>query len=282
MSELSEGKGEKGWALVTGASSGIGAAFARQLARDGFDVIVVARRRERLEALARELREQHGVEVEVVAADLAAPDGLAAVEACIRRVTDLALLVNNAGFGAYRPFVDLDPAAAEALVDLHVLAVTRLTRAALPGMIERGAGAIVNVASLLAFTSSLPPRPLPARVTYAAAKAYIVAFTELLQHELAGTGVRAQVLCPGLVYTEFHNVAGVERMQLRSPPMQPEEVVSASLTGLRLGETVCAPGLEDTTLLDNLAESQRAVFTAAAASPLASRYASGGESSLGS
>src|SRR5437763_943378 len=142
-------------ALVTGASAGIGQAFAGRLARDGHDRIVVARRRERLEALARRLGEAHQSDVQVLLADLATPAGVDAVAA---RAADapLALLVNNAGFGGYRPFIELDPAVADGLLSIHVRAVVQATRAALPGMVARGSGGVINVASLLALSGSVP------------------------------------------------------------------------------------------------------------------------------
>jgi short-subunit dehydrogenase len=263
---------QKRRAVVTGASSGIGVAFARRLAADGFDLMVVARRRERLEALADQLRRDAGVGVEVVAADLTDPEQLAELEARVAADGSLELLVNNAGFAGYMPFVELDPDQAEALIRVHVLAVTRLTRAALPGMIQTGRGAIINVASLLAFTGSIPPEPLPSRATYAAAKAYMVTFTQALAHELRDTGVRLEVLCPGLVKTEFHRVAGFEP-RLPFPPMEPEEVADAALTGLELGEVICIPGLQNPELFEQASSQQRAIFQAASPGPLAARYA---------
>jgi short-subunit dehydrogenase len=158
-------------ALVTGASSGIGAAFAERLARDSYDLVVVARRLQRLEELARRLRKGQETEVEVLVADLTKPAELRAVEERIRGTGNLEfeLLVNNAGFSGYMPFIDLDPDRAEELVQLQVVAPTRLIRAALPGMIARGHGAVINVSSLLAFSASVPAAaPLPKRVTYAA------------------------------------------------------------------------------------------------------------------
>jgi uncharacterized protein len=260
-------------ALVTGASSGIGAAFAQRLGKEGFDLVVVARRRRRLETLAERLTRDAGVEVEVIAADLTDSDDVRRLEATIGEDAALELLVNNAGFGGYMPFLELDPDIAEALIRVHVLALTRLTRAALPAMLERGRGAVINVASLLGFTGSMPPQPLPHRATYASAKAYMITFTQALAHELDGTGVRLQVLCPGLVKTEFHEVAGFDRAQVPFPPMEPEEVVDASLTGLQLGEVICVPGLEDLEVLERAAEHQRAVFQTAIGGPLADRYA---------
>ena len=180
------------------------------------------------------------------------------------------LLVNNAGFAGYGPFVDADPEVVDDLISVHVRAVTRLTRAVLPGMVRRGSGAIINVASLLAFSATLPPQQLPWRATYVGAKAYLVAFTQDLGGELAGTAVRAQVCCPGLVGTDFH--AGMDMSGIPFPVMEPAELVDAALEGLRLGEVVCVPGLDDTGLLDQLGEAQRALLLTAVASQLAERY----------
>ena len=166
-------------ALVTGASSGIGAAFARRLARDGYDLILVGRDASRLSVADPDVKPA------VLVADLATDDGIAAVA---ERATGVDLLVNNAGFGGYREFCDVDSQVVADLVSVHVMAVSRLARAAIPAMIARGSGAIINVASLLAFSGTLPPRPLPCRAVYAGAKAYQVAFTQALAGELAGTG----------------------------------------------------------------------------------------------
>lgn len=182
-------------ALITGASSGLGEAFAERLAADGHDLIVVARREDRLRALADRLRDRHGAATQVLVADLTAPEDLRRVEAQIAAGPALDLLVNNAGFGGYRPFLQLDPDRAEELIRLQVLAVTRLARAALPAMVARGRGALINVSSQLAFSAALPSPPLPpGRAVYAATKAYVNAFTQLLHGELAGTGVRVQAL----------------------------------------------------------------------------------------
>jgi uncharacterized protein len=265
-------------ALVTGASSGIGAAFAERFAGDGYDLIVVARRRERLEALAQRLREEQGIEVDVLAADLADPGELRAVEERIRTTTNLAMLVNNAGFSGYMPFIELDPDRAEGLIRLQVVAPTRLTRAALPGMIARGGGAIINVSSLLAFSASVPAAaPLPKRVTYAATKAYLNAFTTLLNREVQGTGVRMQVLCPGVVDTEFHSQADLARHASGGvPALKPQAVVEASLAGLRLGEVICAPTLDDPALITRCQESERGLLQSSVrAGAVSKRYTDG-------
>ena len=265
-------------ALVTGASSGIGAAFAQRLAGDGYDLIVVARRRERLEALAQRLHEEQGIEVDVLAADLTDPAELRVVEERIRTTTTLEMLVNNAGFSGYMPFVELDPDRAERLIRLQVVVPTRLARAALPGMIARGGGAIINVSSLLAFSASVPAAaPLPKRVTYAATKAYLNAFTMLLHNELQGTGVRMQVLCPGVVDTEFHSQADLARHASAGVrAMKPQAVVEASLAGLRLGEVICVPALDDPALIPQYQESERGLLQSSVrAGAVSKRYTDG-------
>lgn len=262
-------------ALITGASAGIGAAFAERLAREGYDVVLVARRRDRLEELARRLRQDYGTTAQVLAADLTRPDELRAVEQYVATEPALDLLINNAGFPGYRPFVQLDPDQAEELIRLHVVATTRLTRAALAGMVARDRGNIINVASMLAFSASLPGvAPLPQRAVYAACKAYIVSFTELLHHELEGTNVRVQALCPGIVRdTEFHeSVPGFDRSRLALAGVGPREVVTAALAGLQLGEVVCAPGLDDSALLDDLRACERRLIERGARGVLAPRY----------
>ncbi len=260
-------------ALVTGASSGIGAAFAERLARDQYDVIVVARRRERLEALAQRLHENHHVTVQVMVADLTQPSELHAVEKRIAEDTALELLVNNAGFGGYMPFVKLDPDRAEELINLQVVAVTRLTRAALPGMIARGHGAIINVSSRLAFSAALSAPTMPKRATYAATKAYINTFTQILHDELAGTGVRVQALCPGVVRTEFHERMGQDPARIPAAiVMSPEDIVVASLAGLKLGEVICVPALDDPGLVAQIEQDQRQLWEHSGGNTIANRY----------
>jgi short-subunit dehydrogenase len=253
-------------ALVTGASSGIGRAFAERLADDGYDLIVVGRRRERLEALAAS---RPGVEVRVVTADLATDAGIDAVaELCASQ--PLTMLVNNAGVAHYMPMVDLPAATARELLQVKVVAPTLLTRAALAGMITRGAGTIVNVAGMLAFAG---PAPAPARqggrAVYVGTLANAVAQTQTLHAELAGTGVTAHVVCPGIVATEFHEVQGMDLSAV--PRMSAEDVVTAALAGVALGEVVSAPGVEDHQLLEAVFGADLAAF--GGQSPhLAARY----------
>jgi short-subunit dehydrogenase len=271
MPPTAAAKSSRPVALVTGASAGIGAAFAERLARDGYDLVLVARRRERLDELAARLESGGtGARAEVLVADLTLPAGID--DACKRLAAApaVSLLVNNAGFGGYAPFAELAVPVIEALIDVHVRAVTRLTRAALPAMLLAGAGGVINIASLLALSGTLPARPLPHRATYAGAKAYMLAFTQALAGELAGTGVRVEVCLPGLVATEFHAVQGWGRLPL--PHMSSEDVVTAALAALEQGEVVCVPGLEDPSLLEQIGEAQRAVMGAGNKPALAARY----------
>jgi short-subunit dehydrogenase len=215
----------------------LGTAFAEALARRGFDLVVVARRRERLEALAEELRDCYEVAVQVLAADLTQAADLQAIESRVASDASLTVLVNNAGVGTIGRFAELDPDREEAEVRLNVVALSRLTRAALPGMIARGLGGIINVSSVTALL------PGPYHATYGATKAFVNSFTEALHEELRGTGVRVQALCPGFTRTEFQERAGVASRRVPSFAwMSPEYVAEASLAALRRGALVCVPG----------------------------------------
>ena len=200
--------GEHQVALVTGASSGIGTEYALQLAALGYEVILVARRTHRLEALAAEVEAQYGVHAMVVTADLSTEEGIQRVERVLAGTDDLGVLVNNAGLGLNGAFADLDIDEHTRLIELHVAATVRLTRAALPAMLAQKRGAIVNVASLMAFY------PLYGSSTYGATKCYLRSFTEALHQELVGNGVRAQALCPGFVQTEMQEAAGIDPIPL--------------------------------------------------------------------
>ena len=259
-------------ALVTGASSGIGQVFAERLAQQGYDLILAARRHDRLEELAGRLKRDRGAAADVIVADLTDPKGLATVEARAASDDALALLVNNAGFAGYQPFAGIDTKVIDDLIDVHIRAVTHLTRAALPGMIRRGNGAIINIASLLSLTGTIPPNPLPHRATYAGAKAFMLAFTQALAGELGGTGVHVQVCLPGRVATEFHVAHGIDTSKL-PPAMSADDVVTASLAALAQNEVVCIPGLSDPALFGQLSEAQVKVFRASAMQAvLAERY----------
>lgn len=255
-------------ALITGASSGIGKAFAERLAGDGYDLIVVGRRLERLEALAASLPE---VKVRVVAADLCADDGIDTV-ADLCSGQPLTMLINNAGVAHYMPMADLPAHKARELLQVKVVAPTMLTRAALPGMIERGVGTIVNVAGMIAFSGPAPTSQMPRRAIYAGTLAHTVTMSQALHAELQGTGVNVHVVCPGVVATEFHEVQGMDLSAV--PRMSADDVVVAARAGIVLGEVVSAPGFEDYSLLEAVFGADLAAF--AAQSPrLASRYRAG-------
>lgn len=232
-----EGGGPRRRALVTGASAGIGLAFAERLARDQYDLVLVARSRERLEDLSKRLRDDRGVAAEVVVADLTQAAGLRAVEALVADDTALDLLVNNAGFGTQGRFAELDVDREEEEIRLNVVALVRLTRAALPHMVQRGRGQIVNVSSMAGFY------PSPFVATYGATKAFVTSFTESLAEELRDSGVRLQALCPGFTRTEFQERASIDTSQIPSFAwMSAEDVVEASLAALGRDEIVVVPG----------------------------------------
>jgi short-subunit dehydrogenase len=221
-------------ALITGASSGIGEVFARKLAARGYDLIVVARREDRLRALAADL----ATHVEVLPADLAHEDGIAAVERAIRECAELELLVNNAGFGTRGRFWEIDVAGQERMHRVHVLATMRLTHAALAQMVPRGRGAVISVSSVAAFGQS------PGSVSYCATKAWINSFTEGLDMELrkVKSPVKVQALCPGYTVSEFHDTLGMDKQLIpNSLWLRADDVVEASLRGLERGTVIVVP-----------------------------------------
>ena len=232
-------RGSRPVALVTGASAGLGTCFARRLAGQGYDLVLVARRRERLEALAGELARRHGARVEVLPADLTREAELKSVEDRIALTENLEFLLNNAGFGTVGPFYEAAVESQDAMHRLHVIATLRLTHAALRKMTARGKGAVVNVSSVAGFI------PLPNTTSYYATKAWMICFTEAIYLELrsAGSPVRVQSLCPGYTLTEFHDVMGFDRKQVPASLWMPaEKVVEASLEGLARGDLIVVPG----------------------------------------
>jgi short-subunit dehydrogenase/ubiquinone/menaquinone biosynthesis C-methylase UbiE len=231
-------------ALVTGASSGIGEAYARRLAAQGYDLVLVARREERLQKLAAELERQHTIQAEVLAADLSTEEGIARVEQRIIQGGDIDFLVNNAGYDVFGLFADTPIEKTLGLITCHVLASVRFCRAALPGMLDRRRGAIINLSSIGAFT------PKSHDSTYVATKAYLKMFSETLAVELAGTGIHVQALCPGFTLSEFHDDPQYAQYRLkeRIPHwlwMTSEQVVDESLRALGEGQTVCIPGWQN-------------------------------------
>jgi short-subunit dehydrogenase len=227
-------------ALVTGGSGGIGEALARRLAAQGCHLVLVARTQEALEKLAGELSAAHGVDVEVLAADLSTEAGAAAVEARLAEGggPPVDLLVNNAGYGSAGQFAELDPARVAGEVRLNVLALVRLTRAAVPGMVDRGAGAVLNVSSVAGLA------PIPNMATYAATKAFVTSFSESLHEELRGRGVTVTALLPGFTRTGFSARSGFGRSRIPDFAwMDAGRVADDALAATAAGRAICIPGL---------------------------------------
>ena len=229
--------------LITGASSGIGAELARRLAGLGHNVTLVARRAERLEELADELRAEHAVRADVHACDLA--DAAARAELIVALSAaelHLAALCNNAGFGAFGHFWEIPPEREREMVALNVAALHDLTRAFLPAMIERGSGAVLNTSSLASF------QPQPLNATYAATKAFVTSFSEALHAELSGTGVSCTALCPGPVRTEFTEVAGISHLEGSGGGLawvSAADCARAGVDGMLKGRRIAMPRLPD-------------------------------------
>ena len=258
-----------GLAVVTGASSGIGEAYAERLTADGWDLVVVARRGDRLGELAARLTEAHAVTVRAIQADLSRSEEVERVGGEIGALP-VDMLVNNAGLAHYMPFADLPPGQAAELVDLNVVAPVLLTRAVLPGMLARSRGTVINIASLLAFSGAVPTGFLPSRAVYAGTKSFLVTFSQALAAEVRGRGVKVQVVCPGVVRTEFHSRQGMDVSAL--PQMEPGQLVAASLADLADGLTVSVPGLDDTDPLARLQAASLELVVASRTAELPARY----------
>lgn len=231
---------ERPIAFVTGASAGIGEVYCRQLAAAGYDLIVTARRVERLEALGLELTDQFGAATEAISADLTDRSDVERLEARIAACDRLVILVNNAGFGVSGAYPDQPIEHHQRMIDVHITAAVRLAHAALPGMTARGRGYIINVSSVAAFV------PVGGGAGYSASKAYLNSFSTNLQAALEGTGVRVQALCPGYTYTEFHSSGTYQGHERESLPtwvwMTSAEVVKYSLDRLDSGRVIVVPG----------------------------------------
>jgi uncharacterized protein len=223
-------------ALITGPTSGIGEGFARRYAADGYDVVLVSRDADKLNQLAAELSNEGGCNVEVLPADLADAAGRDTVAE--RLASGVDVLVNNAGFGTSGEFWTADPTMLQRQLDVNVTAIMHLTRAALPAMIDRGAGTVINVSSVAGLLSGRGS-------TYSASKAYVVSFTEGLAVGLRGTGVGIHVVCPGYVHTQFHDRAGIDMTSLPSFMwLEVDDVVRETLAEVARGNVLIIPGLQ--------------------------------------
>jgi short-subunit dehydrogenase len=226
-------------AFITGASSVVGAEFANQLAAKGYNLVLTARREERLQQLAEILRARFSIQVNILPADLSKLPDIDKLVSEINIMSNLDLLVNNAGFGTIGRFHRVDAHKELAMMNVHMVAPVMLCRAALPGMISRNQGGIINVASLAGL---IPIR----NVIYHSSKAFLVSFSEVLHTELIKSQVRVQALCPGFVYTEFHDTAEYSRFPRSSVPrflwMSAEQVVAQSLKSLQHRKVICIPG----------------------------------------
>ena len=257
----------KGVALITGASSGIGAIYADRLARQGYDLILVARRAERLERLAADIRQSTGRAVETVTADLANPVHLRAIETIVSNDRRIILLVNNAGIGSTAPALEAAVDAMSAMVSLNIDALMRLSYAAVPAFVARGQGTIVNIASIVAVAPEL------LNGVYGASKAFVLAFSQSLRHELEGKGVQVQVVLPGATATDFWDVAGTPVDHLPSEiVMRADDLVDAALAGLAQGEFVTIPGLHDAARWDDFEAARQRLAADLSSNRPADRY----------
>lgn len=231
---------QNGTALITGASTGIGAIYADRLAHRGYNLILVARNRERLDQLAHRLSNETGRTIEVIAADLNDKADLTRVENVLRTDASITLLVNNAGLGATAPLLSSDIDKMTDMINLNVTALTRLTYAAVPGFVARGSGSIINIASIV----SVAPEVLNG--VYGGSKAYVLAFSQSLKHELSAKNIHVQAVLPGATATDFWEIAGTPLEHLAGGTvMRAEDLVDAALSGFDHGEFVTIPSLPD-------------------------------------
>ncbi|MGO4328207.1 SDR family NAD(P)-dependent oxidoreductase [Cupriavidus sp. 2TAF22] len=256
-------------AVVTGASSGIGAVYADRLAARGFNLILVARRADRLAAVSEQLSKAYGVNVQTLTADLEKDADLAKVEAVLAEEQSISLLINNAGMSKMRPLASTAVSDSLSQISLNIVALTRLTHAALPGFLSRNEGAIINIASILSI------QYLPISAVYSGTKAYVLAFTRSLQNEIATTGVKLQLVLPGVTATEIwtEGASGVPLAAIdKDKVMTAEDMVDAALAGFDKGELVTWPSVADESLWSNFDAARVELFAATQTGRPAPRY----------
>jgi short-subunit dehydrogenase len=260
-------KATLGTAVITGASTGIGAIYAERLARRGYDLVLVARNGGRLQVLAGQLESAHGRKVRTLAADLTQEADLARVEDLLRTDTGITLLVNNAGVGGTGALLDSDIGKMQHMIALNVTALTRLSYAAAPGFVARGKGGFINIASIVAIA------PEVLNGVYGGSKAFVLAFSQSLQHELGSKGVRVQVVLPGATATDFWQIAGTPLEYLpQEIVMRADDMVDAALAGYDQGEFATIPALEDGVKWDAYEGARRAMHAELSGTTPASRY----------
>lgn len=263
------GKETLGTAVVTGASAGIGKIYADRLARRGYDLLLVARRAELLDELARSLVADHGVSVKSLAADLASPEALEVVAQAIAGDDAVTMIVNNAGTSTLRALSSTGPGDVSAMTDLNISALVRLTLAIVPGFKARNRGTIINIGSVLGFHA------LPISSAYSGTKGYVLNFTRGLQDELAGSGVRVQLVLPAATATDIWEISGVPLSALDPASiMAPEDMVDAALAGLDQGETITLPSVENTKIFEAYDTARMELLLASQTGKPASRYVS--------
>ncbi|KQV85591.1 SDR family oxidoreductase [Rhizobacter sp. Root1221] len=254
-------------AVVTGASSGIGAVYADRLAARGYDLILVARRADRLEALCTQLAKAHGINAEPMVADLSQDDDLARVETILSTREDVHVLVNNAGIARLGTIAQRSADDALSQIALNITALTRLTQAVVPAFIKRNHGVIINIASVLAVHA------LPISAVYSGTKAFVLQYSRGLQQELAETGVKVQLVLPASTATELWDLSGVPLAALnKSALMTTEHMVDAALAGLDQGEAVTWPSVADATLWEKYEAARTELFASTQAGTPAPRY----------
>ena len=257
----------KGKALITGASAGIGAVYANRLARQGYDLILVARNADKLNRLAQSITRSTGRLVQVLQADLVDPADLRRVETVLRTNQGISILVNNAGVGATQPLLESNVDAMEAMIDLNVTALMRLAYAAAPTFVARGGGTIVNIASAVGIVPEL------LNGVYGASKSFVIALSQSLHHELAGRGVRIQAVLPGATATDFWDVAGTPLEELPTEMvMTADALVDSALAGLEQGELITIPSLPDASDWERLEAARIALKPSLSLAVPAARY----------
>lgn len=258
---------DRGTAVVTGASTGMGALYAGRLARMGYDLIIVARNHNRLNQLAEHITTDSGRSVEVVAADLSEAAQLESLAQKLQQDASITLLVNNAGVGTHTPLLQSDAQQMSAMINLNVTALTRLTYAVVPGFAARGHGAIINIASIV----SVAPELLNG--VYGGSKAFVLAFTQSLHHELADQGIQVQAVLPGATATPFWDNGGLPVSQLDPKiVMSAQQMVDAALTGFARGELITIPSLQDEALWTRYEQARQALIPQLGSDAPAQRY----------